>query len=526
MAYTRQNWVNDKVALTPANLDKIEAGIVDAKEPWYGTCSTEAGTIAKVVTCAGFTLKTGSRVCVKFTNSNLVDSPTLNVNSTGAKNIVDNTGAYVKIGAWEGACIVEFAYNGSYWQLINTSAATSTMLGTVKLSDSAISSSDASGKTAATPEAVYTAYKHARKGHYGTSVTAAATATKVVSLYAPNDENCASAGFELVTGTRITVKFSYANTASSPQLNVDSTGAKYIRKYGSTSPSTYTWNAGEAIDFVYDGTAWLMIGRGEATTEYYGVTKLSSSTSSTATNVAATPAAVYSAYSLANNANSNANTATNVATAANNATKWYVTCSTAATTAAKTATLSGFVLNQGVRVTVNFTYDNTVDIPTLNINSTGAKSIYFNGSRVTYDLNRGIYELMYDGTQYQIISGMYSSGSVTYTGYNVGTPTTDTVTLYWTRVGDLVTLYGTLKTSTSITNWRPNASSYLPTPTVDTAVLYNNAGWGYISTNGYLYMHYYLDPTINFGSTVPVVARETWSGAYSFSVTYISNGRY
>jgi len=54
----------------------------------YGTCDTAAATAAKVVTCANFTtLMTGITIHVKFTYSNTNAAPTLNVNSTGAKNI-------------------------------------------------------------------------------------------------------------------------------------------------------------------------------------------------------------------------------------------------------------------------------------------------------------------------------------------------------------------------------------------------------------------------------------------------------
>ena len=54
----------------------------------YGTCDTAAATVAKVVTMAAFdTLKTGVTIHVKMANSNTAASPTLNVNSTGAKAI-------------------------------------------------------------------------------------------------------------------------------------------------------------------------------------------------------------------------------------------------------------------------------------------------------------------------------------------------------------------------------------------------------------------------------------------------------
>lgn len=85
--------------------------------------------------------------------------------------------------------------------------------------------------------------------HYGTCATSASTQTKTVSL----------TGFTLVTGARIAVKFTYANTYSSPMLNVNSTGAKYIKKYGSTAVDINSWVAGAVVEFVYDGSYWQMV---------------------------------------------------------------------------------------------------------------------------------------------------------------------------------------------------------------------------------------------------------------------------
>lgn len=83
---------------------------------------------------------------------------------------------------------------------------------------------------------------------YGTCATAAATAAKTVTL----------SGFSLVTGAVVAVKFTYANTAASPTLNVNGTGAKSIAVYGSTAAGSGAWSAGEVVLFVYDGTRWVM----------------------------------------------------------------------------------------------------------------------------------------------------------------------------------------------------------------------------------------------------------------------------
>lgn len=121
------------------------------------------------------------------------------------------------------------------------------------------------------------------KVYYGTCDTTAGTVAKVVT--------CSDfSSFD--TGAIITVKFTNANTAGTPTMNVNSKGAKYIVKYGTTGSLAYTWGAGEAVSFVYDGTYWCMINGYPASTTYYGVTKLQSSISDTS-STALTPSAVY-----------------------------------------------------------------------------------------------------------------------------------------------------------------------------------------------------------------------------------------
>ena len=59
----------------------------------------------------------------------------------------------------------------------------------------------------------------------------------------------------------------------------------------------------------------------------------------------------------------------------------YAMCNTAAATAAKTATINGYTLTSGGRVSIRF--DNAVPAnATLNISDTGAKDIYYHGSKV------------------------------------------------------------------------------------------------------------------------------------------------
>lgn len=90
---------------------------------------------------------------------------------------------------------------------------------------------------------------------YGQCSTGASTAAKVVTL--------SPALTELKTGEVIFVKFTNTNSVANPTLNVNGLGAKNIRRYGTTSPSTSaasSWNAGSVVALVYDGTYWQMVG--------------------------------------------------------------------------------------------------------------------------------------------------------------------------------------------------------------------------------------------------------------------------
>lgn len=124
------------------------------------------------------------------------------------------------------------------------------------------------------------------KPYFGTCSTAAATQVKVVSC----------PGFELKTGSRIAVQFTYGNSASQPKLNVNGTGDKFICSTDGMSVIADIWRDKETVDFVYDGSWWIAIGCLYATTAYYGLTKLSSSISSSSTTLAANSYAVKRAY--------------------------------------------------------------------------------------------------------------------------------------------------------------------------------------------------------------------------------------
>lgn len=91
---------------------------------FYGTCSTAAGTVAKVVECADFTsdnLKAGTIIIVTFsvTNSGAVANLTMDVNGTGAKHIkyINNgsLGNLSSAGYIKANTEYPFYYDGANW---------------------------------------------------------------------------------------------------------------------------------------------------------------------------------------------------------------------------------------------------------------------------------------------------------------------------------------------------------------------------------------------------------------------------
>lgn len=129
--------------------------------------------------------------------------------------------------------------------------------------------------------------------HYGVCNTTNNTQTKEVTI----------TGFKLETGAHIEVKFTNnQNYNGVPKLNVNGTGAIEIKSIGITNAGRYYWNAGEVIDFTYDGTYWLMDNGGIANTTYYGRTKLAATATSTSTSLALTPSALnsYAQNTIAN----------------------------------------------------------------------------------------------------------------------------------------------------------------------------------------------------------------------------------
>ena len=292
-------------------------GITGATINRYGTCSTGASTVAKTVSVTGGTptLETGLKVTVYFSAKNTANSPTLNVNSLGAKRIYHNgdlIGSGTNKGMLYGA--VDLVYNSTLnssagaWQIVGnyvdtnthnshaltvTNGTASSTTGTITYVESVTGCSATNGDLTATTtrKSISVLSSHqtikqdgitgATVNRYGTCSTAAGTAAKTVSVGAGTPT--------LETGLKVTVYFSAKNTANSPTLNVNSLGAKSIYHNGAVIGSgTNKGMLYGAVDFVYNSTlnsnagGWQLIGNyvdttgtnvTDATVQGWGYTK-------------------------------------------------------------------------------------------------------------------------------------------------------------------------------------------------------------------------------------------------------------
>jgi hypothetical protein len=102
-------------------------------------------------------------------------------------------------------------------------------------------------------------------------------------------------------------------------------------------------------------------------------------------------------------------------------------CSTAAATVEKTVAIKWFNLVAGAECTVTFSVTNTAAYPSLNVNATGAKPIFYRAAAVSAGklyANR-TYRLVYNGTQYLIVGDFDTTYSVMTVDNGVaGTATT------------------------------------------------------------------------------------------------------
>jgi hypothetical protein len=175
--------------------------------------------------------------------------------------------------------------------------------------------------------------------------------------------------YVLSTGGIVTVKFTNA-LCTSATMNINGKGAKpiYIKGAAVTANNAATVSAGDTAYFMYDGTAYHLLGTDRAATN--PIVNISrSGTTFTATRLDG------STFTFTQQDNNTTYTQAKLG-------QGYGTCTTAEATAAKSVTLTGYELEPNGVVAVKFT-NGLCASATMSINGKTATPIYINGAAVT-----------------------------------------------------------------------------------------------------------------------------------------------
>lgn len=192
---------------------------------------------------------------------------------------------------------------------------------------------------------------------YGTCATAADVATKEITL------NSNVNHWKQEIGSMIAIKFNVSNSASNVKIKVGNNAAYpiwYNNAEYTSNGTAYTGYANRITTYMFNGTHWVWIANSYDSNTTYTNEKLGNG---------------------------------------------YGACSTAENTTAKTATLSSYTLVKHGMVSIKFTNGVPAN-STLNINSKGAKNIYYRGAKIIANIIKAgdIATFVYDGTQYQLIA--------------------------------------------------------------------------------------------------------------------------
>lgn len=334
-----------------------------------GTCETAAATPEKTVTLddsSGFSLAAGVRVAVTFKYGNSATTPTLNVSSSGAKNIVFNSSATAYTSGlgttnntWGAYETVIFTYTGSYWtHAFSSWGAMNTLM---KKDTDYVTAGKKSGTTLGT-RATTEGYNTTASGNYA-HAEGDTTVASGLSSHAEGSGTTASGEFSHAEG--------YETTAQRKSQHV--LGEFNVLDNGGTDGTT----RGTYVEIVGNGTN---SARSNARTlDWSGNEVLAGKLT-----VGAAPT---------NNMDVATKKYVDDAIPTKTSYIYTATCPTGASTAAKVVTLDNddgnFSLTAQTIVAVTFTSGNTATTPTLNVNNTGAKTIAINSSATAYTTGNG-----------------------------------------------------------------------------------------------------------------------------------------
>ena len=193
----------------------------------YGTCSTAGNVAEKEIVLhsdfADWKLEVGAEFVVKSTYTNSASNVTLNVNNTGAKQIMYRGALYTSASniVTYANQLIRYIFDGTYYVWMGRSNE-------------------------------YTYSPQSLGIGYGICETASTTAAKTATI----------SGYSLIKNGIVSVKFTNSVPANST-LNINNQGAKPIFYRGAKIVAGVI-NAGDVVTFIYDGANYIYLGTDNA----------------------------------------------------------------------------------------------------------------------------------------------------------------------------------------------------------------------------------------------------------------------
>lgn len=378
----------NKISYVGDPLDAEDAAnkqYVDEKAKiWQGVCETPMTDAAKEVNVGnGFELKNGVKIRIYFDmgNSNSTGILTLNVNGTGAFDIVPIDGGelpynFISQGYYDFTYTeAPWGNNGSthpFWMIDNVKIAGQNSYGFVKVTDRPSNTLGAGSGTAVSPKALQTVKDIADAAAKPADITAA------LDGYATENYVDAAANLAMQQIQRDFATKQEISTTLEDYVTMETANTmaeNFLPKTGGTMTGALLLNA--------DPTEEL----GAATKQYV------------------------------DNKTANIATLTNGLVPSSQLPTFYGICSTSSTSSTKAVTVNGtFSLKTGITVYVRFQNgsENVSGTPTLNVNGTGAKTIKYQG---TSNIPSGFWEagsvvqFTYSGSYWYVVGGSRASTS-------------------------------------------------------------------------------------------------------------------
>lgn len=227
-----------------------------------------------------------------------------------------------------------------------------------------------------------------RVGKESLTATLSAIITSLTNYYTKNETYSQAEVDQLVSAIK---QFNVVVASSLPTASANTMNTIYL------IPSSHSEQGNVKDEFItiQDGGIYKW--------EQIGTTAIDLSDYSTTAEMNAAIASALSAYSTTGAMNAAIAAAVESEEDRAKASVGYYECDTAAGTAAKVVAASGYILATGGNVRVKMTNANTADNVTLNINSTGAKALYYDGEQVSSTNsweNGDVMTIYYDGEKY------------------------------------------------------------------------------------------------------------------------------